>query len=253
VENSTSDQEVIDSAANPGEDLEILHTSEEDLSFPFDEKQNTAKEMKVILEEMHPLRHGHKDGLTEEEMECFYSLRNKRKHRSSSYARKGSLSILVLTMVLGTGIIGLLLLRGVNAQKALQATAMIEYENTVNDLKQQVETYKLEKISLQKQIQTLSEENVQIQIEVDSSKASQDTTPSVPSVSSDPIPSKSSGTSLNTQQEIKYYTVARGDTLWKISQKIYGNGKYFEQIMKFNKMNNPDDLFVGMQLKIPKL
>ncbi len=250
MENSTSDQEGMDSVADPNGDVEIIHTPEEDIPFPFDEKQNTAKEMKAILEELHPLRHGHKDGLTEEEMECFYSLSNKRTHRSSSSTRKGSLSLLVLTMVLGTGIIGLLLLRGVHAQRALQTTAMIEYESTVNDLKQQVEKYKLEKISLQNQIQILSEENVQIQIEVNASKASQDVTPSV---SSDPIPSKSSGTSQNAQQEIKYYTVVRGDTLWKISQKMYGNGKHFEQIMKFNKMNNPDDLFVGMRLKIPKL
>lgn len=46
------------------------------------------------------------------------------------------------------------------------------------------------------------------------------------------------------------YTVRKGDTLWKIAQKLLGNGKRYPEIMALNGLAS-DTIYVGMQLKIP--
>jgi len=49
------------------------------------------------------------------------------------------------------------------------------------------------------------------------------------------------------------YTVASGDCLWTISQKLYGTGKKWNVIYEANKaqIKNPDDISVGQILSIP--
>lgn len=51
------------------------------------------------------------------------------------------------------------------------------------------------------------------------------------------------------------YTVASGDTLWKISQTIYGNGAKYTEIFEANKpmLKNPDKIYPGQVLRIPPL
>jgi nucleoid-associated protein YgaU len=51
----------------------------------------------------------------------------------------------------------------------------------------------------------------------------------------------------------KTYTVQRGDTLQKISQKIYGTTKNWQKIFDANKskLKKPDMIVVGMVLQIP--
>ena len=51
----------------------------------------------------------------------------------------------------------------------------------------------------------------------------------------------------------KTYTVQRGDTLQKISQKIYGTTKSWQKIFDANKskLKKPDMIVVGMVLQIP--
>lgn len=50
-----------------------------------------------------------------------------------------------------------------------------------------------------------------------------------------------------------YYTVATGDTLSKISHKVYGSSAYWEKIYKANSdsLHSPHDLKVGQVLKVP--
>jgi nucleoid-associated protein YgaU len=49
------------------------------------------------------------------------------------------------------------------------------------------------------------------------------------------------------------YTVQRGDTLQKISQKFYGTTKHWKKIFEANKgkMKKPDMIVVGMVITIP--
>jgi LysM repeat protein len=48
------------------------------------------------------------------------------------------------------------------------------------------------------------------------------------------------------------YKVKRGDTLWKIAQKYYGNGAKYPTIVKANKIiKSPNKINVGWNLTIP--
>jgi len=49
------------------------------------------------------------------------------------------------------------------------------------------------------------------------------------------------------------YTVEEGDSLWVISKKVYGVGASWETIYQANRdvLESPDDLDVGMKLRIP--
>ena len=67
-------------------------------------------------------------------------------------------------------------------------------------------------------------------------------------------------TSLQQQQqpqqqkaEEKTYQVQAGDTLSKISKKFYGSANDYMKIFEANrdKLNNPDKIQVGQELKIP--
>jgi len=51
------------------------------------------------------------------------------------------------------------------------------------------------------------------------------------------------------------YTVQSGDTLWKISEEIYGSGSKYMKIFEANTdlLEHPDRIFPGQELKIPDL
>jgi len=49
----------------------------------------------------------------------------------------------------------------------------------------------------------------------------------------------------------KHYDVQRGDTLWKIAQKFYGDGNAWKKIQEANQGVSPNDLREGMQLTLP--
>ncbi|NNE05744.1 MAG: LysM peptidoglycan-binding domain-containing protein [Xanthomonadales bacterium] len=51
------------------------------------------------------------------------------------------------------------------------------------------------------------------------------------------------------------YTVKSGDTLWKISQEMYGNGSKYMKIFEANTpmLEDPNKIFPGQELKIPDL
>lgn len=49
------------------------------------------------------------------------------------------------------------------------------------------------------------------------------------------------------------YTVAAGDTLWSISEDVYGTGFNWVEIRDANNIDNPNDLTEGQKLTIPSL
>ena len=51
------------------------------------------------------------------------------------------------------------------------------------------------------------------------------------------------------------YTVQSGDTLWKIASNSYGDGSKYMKIFEANtdQLENPDRIFPGQKLAIPKL
>ena len=58
-------------------------------------------------------------------------------------------------------------------------------------------------------------------------------------------------TSSSGGSDKRYYTVVRGDTLWGIAKRFYGNGSRYPEIAKANNIPNPDIIHVGQVLLIP--
>lgn len=63
-----------------------------------------------------------------------------------------------------------------------------------------------------------------------------------------------SGTQQTTKSSGKrYYTVKKGDCLWKIAKKYYGNGAQYTKIYNANKdkIKNPNLIYAGQKFLIP--
>lgn len=56
------------------------------------------------------------------------------------------------------------------------------------------------------------------------------------------------------EQEVEYYTIESGDTLWAISEKFLGNGAKYTEIFEANRevIEDPDKIFVGQKIRIPR-
>jgi len=59
--------------------------------------------------------------------------------------------------------------------------------------------------------------------------------------------------SVNEQADKDGYVVVEGDTLWSISEKVYGTGFNWGIIAEANNLENPNDVEVGTTLTIPKI
>lgn len=52
----------------------------------------------------------------------------------------------------------------------------------------------------------------------------------------------------------EFYVIQKGDTLWKIAEKAYGNGSKYTKIVEVNRevIKNADLIFPGQKIRIPK-
>lgn len=61
----------------------------------------------------------------------------------------------------------------------------------------------------------------------------------------------------NATADAKFYTVVKGDTLWKIAEEQYGAGKgaKYTEIFEANKplLSHPDKIYPGQVLRVPPL
>ncbi|MCF4166885.1 peptidoglycan-binding protein LysM [Zavarzinia compransoris] len=57
------------------------------------------------------------------------------------------------------------------------------------------------------------------------------------------------------EAESTFYTVKKGDSLWKIAAAHYGNGSKYTAIFEANKplLKDPDKIYPGQNLRIPPL
>lgn len=60
------------------------------------------------------------------------------------------------------------------------------------------------------------------------------------------------GESLGGDDE--FYVIEKGDTLWKIAEKAYGNGAKYKAIVDANKevIKDENKIFPGQKIRIPK-
>ena len=78
----------------------------------------------------------------------------------------------------------------------------------------------------------------------------------VPQVDTQPkplAPSPDTVAASPVEGEFQSYTVAPKDTLWGISKRFYGSGKFWKRIYDVNSdvISSPEKLKVGIELKIP--
>ncbi|OOF57541.1 peptidoglycan-binding protein LysM [Rodentibacter myodis] len=62
----------------------------------------------------------------------------------------------------------------------------------------------------------------------------------------------SNGESLASEDT--FYVIQKGDTLWKIAEKTYGNGAKYTAIVEANKevIKDADKIFPGQKIRLPK-
>lgn len=55
-------------------------------------------------------------------------------------------------------------------------------------------------------------------------------------------------------ETVEYYIIEKGDSLWKIAEKTYGNGSQYEKIFEENRevIKDPNLIFPGQKIRIPK-
>ena len=63
---------------------------------------------------------------------------------------------------------------------------------------------------------------------------------------------KPDGNILATQAPPKDYSVAKDDSLWKIAEREYGTGYAWTKIAEFNNLANPNVIYPGDVLRLPK-
>ena len=63
---------------------------------------------------------------------------------------------------------------------------------------------------------------------------------------------KPPGEILSTQAPPKKYTVVKDDSLWKIAEREYGTGYNWTRIVEYNNLANPDLIYPGNVLMLPK-
>lgn len=53
---------------------------------------------------------------------------------------------------------------------------------------------------------------------------------------------------------VDYYEIQKGDSLWKIAEKAYGNGAKYTAIFEANKevIKDPDLIYPGQKIRIPQ-
>jgi nucleoid-associated protein YgaU len=107
---------------------------------------------------------------------------------------------------------------------------------------------------LQGQVQTLQEENAELQSQVDALSASQAGQPTQPA-DGDQTPGEGAaateGDGSGAAAGEQTYVVQRGDTLYIIAQRVYGDGSKFQLIADANDIDSANRLTVGQELRIP--
>lgn len=65
--------------------------------------------------------------------------------------------------------------------------------------------------------------------------------------------SQQAGAQEKDMNEEKTYTVKRGDNIYSIAKKMYGNKDYARQIIRHNHLKDPDNIAIGSTLKLPAI
>jgi nucleoid-associated protein YgaU len=55
-------------------------------------------------------------------------------------------------------------------------------------------------------------------------------------------------------EAVEYHVIEKGDTLWALAKRFYGDGNAYPRIFEANRevIKDPDRIFVGQKIRIPK-
>lgn len=97
--------------------------------------------------------------------------------------------------------------------------------------------------------------NVVKQIQDDKNSIVQNNVDEGPATLSNTTTSDKKNSSVDKEDASRYYVVQKGDTLSKISVKLFHTSKYWREIYRLNKkvITNPDRLKVGTKIVIPEV
>ena len=188
--------------------------------FQKEEQRRIKEELDALLRDSNPINNDQK--LTAEELENFYSITARRKKKKRHNARRKALNIAVLgagaVLIFGIMWITFNSIQAMFSDRENQLTKERKQEieilnEQINELKQENEELSSKNLELITQVEELK---TQIKIKEQFSNVLGETTESKEEIET------------SDENQISYYTVQTGDTLWKISTKLYGNGKYYK-------------------------
>jgi len=94
---------------------------------------------------------------------------------------------------------------------------------------------------------TPAEESAEAQAEAPATPETAPTEATPPATAPAETPAPAAETSSSAQT----HTVARGESLWKIAEAVYGDGAMWTKIAEANALRNPNLLTVGQELELP--
>jgi LysM repeat protein len=184
------------------------------------------------------------DDIEDEEKEFLSSLFSKQdKKHGKGTLRKYLAAAVVLTLVLVIGIFAFgKIIKNNNKIAQLQSDNFI--------LEGRIDTLEVEKQQILENYSDLASE---LESQKQSSEPTSNQTPTKNNAASQTAIKETTKVVASTTQTPKTYTVAAGDSFWKISKKLYGSGNYYLDIMKENNIKKEADIFEGMTLKLPDI
>jgi nucleoid-associated protein YgaU len=56
------------------------------------------------------------------------------------------------------------------------------------------------------------------------------------------------------EHDVEFHVIEKGDTLWALAKRFYGDGNAYPRIFEANRevIKDPDLIFVGQKIRIPK-
>lgn len=157
---------------------------------------------------------------------------------------KGVGKLGIIIGVVGLLLIAFLIFRTVSLGSQLES-AKNQLE-TYTDINTRYEAVQLEKMQLEEELSKLQGTS--------GTEGSEDTTGSTAgsaTTGTTTTGTTTGSTTGSTSSSASQYTVAEGDTIWDIAQKLYGNGAEYQKILDANNMKESDSVSIGQVLIIP--
>ena len=157
----------------------------------------------------------------------------------------GGRNFVIICLTVGICLLGFLAFRTVTLQAKLTKADAESQELT--EVKAKNEELKLENVSLKEELDKYKSGETPVQGEGEPAPENVEGQTQTPAT-----PSGTDNNAASGNAEYDTYTVQDGDRIWNISEKVYGNGAYYQKILDANGLTENSVLKIGQQLKIPK-